>query len=201
MVSTDGWVQSGDLSYLQMAQVSRLVLITQSLILGLYSDAQFNDITVGLSNSAPHVLDINTRASPPNFTITSLSNTVNSTNERSLIKDHFLTVQLHHPQNLNFALSTLATKILLCQPDDSDENPKAYGLQTAPNATLPTSDEFSGKVELDFTEYYARHEVIVSAGLFQSPQLVSRAACISDLLKLVQTTANGKTFRYTIEGD
>ncbi|KAJ7637785.1 hypothetical protein B0H17DRAFT_1106607 [Mycena rosella] len=107
------------------------------------SDSQLNDITIGLANSAPNVLDINTRASPPNFTMTSLSNTVNSTNERSSVKE-----RLH-------------------------QAPQAYGLQVAPNASLPVSDQFTRKVELNFTHYYARHEVIVSAGLFQSPQLLS----------------------------
>ncbi|KAJ6495081.1 hypothetical protein C8R45DRAFT_986063 [Mycena sanguinolenta] len=136
------------------------------------SDPQLNDITIGLANSAPNVLDINTRASPPNFTMTALSSTVNATNERSTVKERLHQVQRDHPRNLAFALGTLATKVLLCQPEGTSQVPRAYGLQVAPNTSLPVSDQFTGKVELDFTEYYARHEVIVSAGLFQSPQLL-----------------------------
>ncbi|KAJ7901015.1 hypothetical protein B0H14DRAFT_1362814 [Mycena olivaceomarginata] len=136
------------------------------------SDSQLNDITIGLANSAPNVLDINTRASPPNFTMTSLSLTVNATNERSSVKERLHQVQRDHPQKLTFALGTLATRVLLCQPPGHLQAPRAYGLQVAFNASLPVSNQFSGKIELDFTEYYARHEVIVSAGLFQSPQLL-----------------------------
>ncbi|KAJ6534882.1 hypothetical protein B0H19DRAFT_1322947, partial [Mycena capillaripes] len=147
------------------------------LINPLIIDSQLNDITIGLANSAPNVLDINTRASPPNFTMTSLSNTVNATNERSSVKERLHQVQRDYPRKLTFALGTLATKVLLCQPHGPSQAPRAYGLQVAPNASLPVSDQFTGKVELDFAEYHARHEVIVSAGLFQSPQL-------TDMLKL-----------------
>jgi choline dehydrogenase len=104
--------------------------------------------------------------------MTSLSNTVNATNERSSVKERLHQVQRDHPRKLTFALGTLATKVLLCQPHGHSQAPRAYGLQVASNASLPVSDQFTGKVELDFTEYYARHEVIISAGLFQSPQLV-----------------------------
>ncbi|KAJ7453413.1 hypothetical protein FB451DRAFT_1281210 [Mycena latifolia] len=145
------------------------------------SDSQLNDITIGLANSAPNVLDINTRTSPPNFTMTSLSSTVNATNERSSVKERLHQVQRDHPRKLTFALSTLATKVLLCQPHDPSQAPRAYGLQVAPNASLPVSDQFTGKVELDFAGYYARHEVIVSAGLFQSPQLLSGIGNKTDL--------------------
>jgi choline dehydrogenase len=104
--------------------------------------------------------------------MTSLSNTVNATNERSSVKERLHQVQRDHPRKLTFALGTLATKVLLCQPHGHSKAPQAYGLQVALNASLPVSDQFTGKVELNFTEYYTRHEVIVSAGLFQSPQLV-----------------------------
>jgi choline dehydrogenase len=106
--------------------------------------------------------------------MTSLSLTVNATNERSSVKERLHQVQRDHPQKLTFALGTLATRVLLCQPPGHLQAPRAYGLQVAFNASLPVSNQFNGKVELDFTEYYARHEVIVSAGLFQSPQLVRR---------------------------
>lgn len=156
-----------------MVPVSILYSATYSTMYTLRSDAQLNDITLGLSNSFPHVFDVNTRAGPGNSTITAFSWTVNSTGERATVKERLLDVQLHHAQNLQFALNTLATQVLLCQVNNSSANPTAYGLQVAPNAFLPVSEEFTGKVDLNFTEYYARHEVVVSAGVFQSPQLVS----------------------------
>ncbi|KAJ6534864.1 hypothetical protein B0H19DRAFT_1080283 [Mycena capillaripes] len=129
------------------------------------SDSQLIDITIGLASRAPNVLDINTHASPPKFTMTSLSNTVNATNESSSVKERLHRVQRDYPRKLTFALGTLATKVLLCQPHGPSQAPRAYGLQVAPNASLPVSDQFTGKVELDSAEYHSRHEVIVSAGL------------------------------------
>jgi choline dehydrogenase len=102
----------------------------------------------------------------------SSSNMVNAMNERSSVKERLHQLQRDHPRKLTYALGTLATKVPLCQPHGHSQTPRAYGLQVALNASLPVSDHFTGKVELDFTENYARHEVIVSAGLFQSPQLV-----------------------------
>ncbi|KAJ7860779.1 hypothetical protein B0H13DRAFT_1639275, partial [Mycena leptocephala] len=142
------------------------------LINPLIIDSQLNDITIGLANHAPNVLDINTHASLSNFTLKSSSNPVNATNERSSVTERLHQLQRDHPRKLTYALGTLATKVSLCQPHGHSQTPRAYGIQVASNVSLPVSDQLAGKVELDFTEYHARHEVIVSAGLFQSPQLL-----------------------------
>jgi choline dehydrogenase-like flavoprotein len=66
--------------------------------------------------------------------------------------------------------NTLATKVLLCQ---SGKDVTAYGVSIAPGAKLPIAQGFTGKQKLNVTNVVARREVIVSAGAFQSPQLVS----------------------------
>jgi choline dehydrogenase len=73
---------------------------------------------------------------------------------------------------LQFSLDTLATKVLMCQAGDG--SPKAYGITIAPGASLPIASTFKGKAELNLKNVTVKREVIVSAGAFQSPQLVSR---------------------------
>ncbi|KAF7323320.1 Choline dehydrogenase [Mycena chlorophos] len=60
-----------------------------------------------------------------------------------------------------------------------DGAPMAYGVEIAdgPGVVLPVADGFQGKQELELRSVYARHEVVVSAGVFQSPQLV--CVCIA----------------------
>jgi hypothetical protein len=66
--------------------------------------------------------------------------------------------------------NTLATKVLLCR---SGRDVVAYGLSVAPGAKLPIAQGFVGKQDLNETRIVAKREVIISAGVFQSPQLVS----------------------------
>ncbi|KAG6805313.1 hypothetical protein H0H87_004625, partial [Tephrocybe sp. NHM501043] len=66
------------------------------------------------------------------------------------------------------SLDTLATKLLLCA---SGSGNSAYGVQIAPGAALPVASNFNGKANLNLKNVTAKHEVIVSAGTFQSPQL------------------------------
>ncbi|KAF8182979.1 GMC oxidoreductase-domain-containing protein [Mycena galopus ATCC 62051] len=65
--------------------------------------------------------------------------------------------------------NTLATKVLLCR---SGGDVVAYGLSVAPGAKLPIAQGFSGKQDLNETRIVAKREVIISAGVFQSPQLL-----------------------------
>jgi hypothetical protein len=65
---------------------------------------------------------------------------------------------------------TLATKLLLCK---SKKDVVAYGVSVAPGAKLPIAEGFAGKKKLNEMSIAAKREVIVSAGAFQSPQLVS----------------------------
>jgi hypothetical protein len=66
--------------------------------------------------------------------------------------------------------NTLATKVLLCK---SAKDVVAYGVSVAPGAKLPIAQGFTGKQKLNETRIIAKMEVIVSAGVFQSPQLAS----------------------------
>lgn len=79
-------------------------------------------------------------------------------------------MQQSSPGRLVFQFDTLASKVLLC---NSRQGTSAYGVQIAPGAALPIANGFHGKVNLKTKTVTARHEVIVSAGVFQSPQLVS----------------------------
>lgn len=73
---------------------------------------------------------------------------------------------------LQFSFDTLATKVLLCSSPDSPQ-PKAYGVEIAVGAALPVASNFKGKAALKTQNILVKHEVIVSAGVFQTPQLVS----------------------------
>ena len=66
--------------------------------------------------------------------------------------------------------NTLAAKVLLCK---SGKDVVAYGISVAPGAKLPIAEGFAGKQDLKLINIVARKEVIISTGVFQSPQLVS----------------------------
>jgi hypothetical protein len=64
-----------------------------------------------------------------------------------------------------------ATKVILCR--NGDGKPTAYGVQVAAGAAFPVSSTFDGKKTLELRNVTVKYEVIVSAGAFQSLQLVS----------------------------
>lgn len=70
---------------------------------------------------------------------------------------------------MDLLTDSLVTKILLC--DDGD-GPVAYGVEVAEGAALPIASNFNGKADLDTRQIIAKQEVILSAGVFQSPQIV-----------------------------
>ncbi|KAF5389671.1 hypothetical protein D9757_004128 [Collybiopsis confluens] len=117
----------------------------------------------------PPILDLNDLASDQAIGNTMPSFTVGANETRSSIRDRLVGVN-QSTSSLHFALDTLATKILLCQ--DSDGSPTAYGLEIAPGAALPVASNFQGKLNLNTQNITVRHEVIISAGVFQSPQLL-----------------------------
>lgn len=100
------------------------------------------------------------------------SATTDENHNRSSVREFLLQTQDASDGRLSFALDTLATKILLCEDDDG--KPSAYGVQVAPGAALAVASNYNGKGELKTKDVTARKEVIVSAGVFQSPQLVSK---------------------------
>jgi choline dehydrogenase len=120
-----------------------------------------------LSPNSP-IVDINSLAADGSEGINSPSFTIDENHIRSSVYNRLTAVQ-DSTSNLNITLDTLATRILLCQGSDG---PTAYGVEIAPGAALPVAGNFEGKQDLTVRSVMARHEVIVSAGVFQSPQLV-----------------------------
>lgn len=98
--------------------------------------------------------------------------TIDANHNRSTVRDRLVDVRDDTPSGrLNFATNTLATRILMCN-SSSTTTPLAYGVEIASGAALPVANNFRGKQELTARVVTARHEVVVSAGVFQSPQLV-----------------------------
>lgn len=120
----------------------------------------------------PPIADSNALASDGAEGVTSPSATIDENHIRSSVHERLMAVAQSYSSKLQFATDTLATKVLLCQ--GAGGATRAYGVQIAPGAALPVSIPFGGKVSLNVKNVTARHEVIVSAGTFQSPQLVSK---------------------------
>ncbi|KAF5371724.1 hypothetical protein D9758_003404 [Tetrapyrgos nigripes] len=97
--------------------------------------------------------------------------TIDEHHNRSSVRERLLDVE-QSSGRLTFSLDTLATKILMC--NGTDGKPTAYGVEMAPGAGLAVASNFNGKVDLDpiLRNVTVRREVIVSAGVFQSPQLL-----------------------------
>ncbi|KAG6899844.1 hypothetical protein C0995_004808, partial [Termitomyces sp. Mi166 len=126
--------------------------------------AQWDPLVAG-----PPIPDLNTRLADSAFGVAPISFTTDEQHIRSSVRGRLAAVQQSNPGKLFLSLDTIATKILLC---NSGSNVTAYGVQIAPGAALPVAANFNGKVQnLNLTNVTARHEVIISAGVFQSPQL------------------------------
>lgn len=96
--------------------------------------------------------------------------TIDADHTRSSVRDRLIDVN-QSTSSLQFTLDTLATKILLC--NSSNGSPTAYGVEIAPGAALPVASNFQGKAILPTQNITVKQEVIISAGVFQSSQLVS----------------------------
>jgi choline dehydrogenase len=154
------------------------------------ADAEVPLIVASLLLSGPLILDINSRAAIDATGVSLASNTVSSSNVRSSVRERLLAVQAASPSRLQFALDTLATKVLLCQ-DAGAGAPSAYGVEIARGQGLPVQLDFGGKAQLQTEQVLARREVILAAGVFQTPQLVR--GCIARWCFLANTElAHGK---------
>ncbi|KAI0031548.1 hypothetical protein K488DRAFT_51831 [Vararia minispora EC-137] len=122
--------------------------------------------------SAPIILDINSRPAIDAVGVSLASNTISSDNVRSSVRDRIIGVRSAVPQRLTLQLDTLATKVLLCQ-DANVTQPRAYGVEIAEGAGLPVQAGFEGKQTLQTKQVLVKREVIVSAGVFQTPQLLT----------------------------
>ncbi|KAG5726885.1 Choline dehydrogenase [Termitomyces sp. T112] len=134
-----------------------------------FLDAQVTALFASLLLAGLPILDLNDLAGDAATGVNTISVTVDETHQRSSVRGRLAAVQQSHPGQLHLSLDTLATKILLC---NSDSNITAYGVQIAPGAALPVASNFNGKVTLHVQNVTSRHEVIISAGVFQTPQLL-----------------------------
>ncbi|KAF8069141.1 GMC oxidoreductase-domain-containing protein, partial [Lyophyllum atratum] len=133
-------------------------------------DPQITALVTSLQLAGLPLLDLNSIAGDGGSGVNSPSATVDENHIRSSVHERLQAVQKSSSGRLHLSLDTLATKLLLC---DSPGGVLAYGVQIAPGAALPVASNFAGKIALDIRNVTARHEVIVSAGTFQSPQLLS----------------------------
>ncbi|KAJ7491105.1 alcohol dehydrogenase [Mycena latifolia] len=154
----NGWLKTTLLPYLNLLHNLDVV------------DPQLLTIAAAFAASPdPPIADLNSLASDSSVGINAPSFTVDDNHIRSSVYNRLTAVDGTTP-NLNITLNTLATRVLLCQ--GSDGVPTAYGVEIAPGAALPVAGNFNGKQDLAVRTVMARHEVIVSAGVFQSPQLL-----------------------------
>ncbi|KAJ6577050.1 hypothetical protein DFH09DRAFT_1361354 [Mycena vulgaris] len=136
-----------------------------------FADAQFLDIANTLATSGPSIDDINSAANVGAVGVGSPSYTIDEHHNRSSVHDHLIRVKESSNGKLHFSLDTLATKVLMCDPGYGG-SPIAYGVEIAPGAALAVAGNFQGKQDLKTELITVRHEVIISAGVFQSPQLL-----------------------------
>ncbi|KAJ7144933.1 hypothetical protein C8R43DRAFT_1237698 [Mycena crocata] len=152
-----GWMKSSILPYV-------------NLLHDLYIlDPQLITIAGSLAVSGRPILDLNSLADDSSVGVNAPSFTIDGNHLRSSVYNR-LTAVKSATSNLNITLNTLATRILMCK--GNNDLPVAYGIEIAPGAALPVAGNFKGKQRLALRTVTARHEVIISAGVFQSPQLL-----------------------------
>ncbi|KAG6861517.1 hypothetical protein C0995_015627 [Termitomyces sp. Mi166 len=141
-------------------------------------DPQFEALATAQWN-LPVIQDLNTRSADSASGVTNISFTIDEQHIRSSVHERLEAVWKSNPRESNpgkleLSLETLATKILLCNSGSgSGSDVTAYGVQIAPGAALPVAANFKEKDQnLHVTNVTARYEVIISAGVFQSPQLL-----------------------------
>ncbi|KAJ3746763.1 GMC oxidoreductase-domain-containing protein, partial [Lentinula detonsa] len=128
----------------------------------------------------PPIVDLNDLVSDRAIGGTMPSFTTDADHTRSSVRDRLVNVnQSESNPYLQFALDTLATRILLC--NSSSGTPTAYGVEIAPGAALPVASNFQGKAILRTENITVRREVIIFAGVFQSPQLATNGLMLSGI--------------------
>ncbi|KAJ6561878.1 hypothetical protein B0H19DRAFT_894518, partial [Mycena capillaripes] len=148
-----------------------------------FLDAQRDDIVNILVTSGPMIDNVNSVANDATIGVANPSYAIDEHHNRSSVHDHLVDVKKSTGGKLQFALDTLATKVLLCEKETGG-SPVAYGVEIAVGAALAFASNFKGKQLLKTEVITVRHEVIISAGVFQSPHLV----CIFFFLRWNQPT-------------
>ncbi|KAG6854501.1 hypothetical protein C0991_006103 [Blastosporella zonata] len=134
-------------------------------------DAQVSALVSALPQQGPPIDDLNALASDGSVGVNGPSATIDENHIRSSVHERLQSVNAASPSQLQFSLDTLATKVLLCSNGTGGAT-TAYGVQIVPGAALPVASNFHGKASLKGRSVTAKYEVIVSAGVFQSPQLL-----------------------------
>ncbi|KAJ7144375.1 hypothetical protein C8R44DRAFT_601832, partial [Mycena epipterygia] len=135
-------------------------------------DPQFLDIVNTIASSGPFINDTNSATNVNAVGVGNPSYTIDDSRNRTNVRTRLLDVQVFTKSKLEFSLNTLATKIALCHPANGGE-PTAFGVEIAVGGALAVASSFNGIKALATKLVTVRHEVIVSAGVFQSPQLVT----------------------------
>ncbi|KAF7331447.1 Choline dehydrogenase [Mycena kentingensis (nom. inval.)] len=151
----DGWLKTS----LNPAQI---------LASPMFADTQLNDVVNTVSSLPPTFIpDLNSVSADAAEGVGLTSFTIDENHLRSSIYNRLEDLR---SKNLHFALNTLATKIALCSGHNG--RPRAYGVELARGAALAVAGNFHGKQRLVTELVTARYEVIVGAGVFQTPQLL-----------------------------
>lgn len=140
-------------------------------------------------NDLPLLIDLNSIAGDDAIGLTMPSFTTTADYRRSSVQDRLASVQNTAVGRLTFSLDTLATKVLTCS-DFENGTVQAYGVEIAKGAALPVAGNFNGKEDLHPVAVTARREIILSAGAFQTPQLVRRQ-CLKPVTLLRYHTVDG----------
>ncbi|KAJ7096894.1 hypothetical protein C8R44DRAFT_812396 [Mycena epipterygia] len=144
---------------------------TSVILTPTFNDTQFLSVINTIASSGPAIADVNSIANVAAVGVGNPSYTIDNTRNRTSVRSRLTDVQVATKGKLSISYSTLATKIALCTPSGGGL-PTAFGVNIAVGGAIAVASNFAGKGKLTTKLVTARHEVIVSAGVFQSPQLL-----------------------------